>query len=175
VRRRLRHRRQPFRRDLERRHDLVRPAALLDVEEQGPGRVRGVDAVLAGQAEEHVVLRQQDAARRGEDLRLVPAEPEELRCGEARQRPVAGQLDEPLEADAPLDLGALLARALVVPEDRRSQYPVVLVEADEPMHLARKTEADLVEGQPRQDGLGRPPPVLRILLRPAGMRHRERV
>ena len=58
---------------------------------------------------------------RAYDLRLVAAQPEQLRGGEARQRAVAGQRDQPLEPDALLDLGALRRRALVVPQDRGAE------------------------------------------------------
>ena len=53
-------------------------------------------------------------------LGLVRAQPEQLRRGEAGERAVAGQLDQPLEPDPLLDLGALGGGALVVPEDRRA-------------------------------------------------------
>ena len=39
-----------------------------------------------------------------------------------------------------LDLGALRAGALVVPEDRRPQHPVGGVEQDEPVHLAGQAD-----------------------------------
>ena len=57
------------------------------------------------------------------------------------ERPVAGERDQPLEADALLDLGALGPGALVVPEDRGAEHAVALVEADEPVHLAREADA----------------------------------
>ena len=81
----------------------------------------------------------------------------------------------PLEADALLDLGALGRRALVVPEDRGAQHPVVLVERDEAVHLAGEADRGRLDAEVGQRGLGRAPPVLRILLRPAGPGDRERV
>ena len=48
-----------------------------------------------------------------------------------------------------------------------------LVEHDEAVHLAR--EADRPLRQPREHGLGGAPPVLGLLLGPAGLRRRERV
>ena len=56
------------------------------------------------------------------------------------ERAVAGQLDQPVEPDARLDLGALRAGAPVVPEDRRPQHAVVVVEHDEPVHLAGEAD-----------------------------------
>jgi hypothetical protein len=104
----------------------------------------------------------------------VPAQPEQLRRGEPGQRPVAGQLDQAAQADALLDLAALLGCAPVVPEDRGTQDAVAGVEADEAVHLA---------GQAHRVGLrqfgeylsGGADPVLRILLRPARLRGRERI
>ena len=66
---------------------------------------------------------------------LVTPEPQELRRREARERPISGELDQAVETDAILDLGALCARSLVVPEDRRAKNAVALVEADEAVHL----------------------------------------
>ncbi len=75
------------------------------------------------------------------DVGLVPAQPQQLRCGEPGQRAVAGQRDQPLEPDRALDLGALGGRALVVPEDRRAQHGAGGVERDEPVHLTRQPDA----------------------------------
>ncbi len=67
------------------------------------------------------------------------------------------------------------ARALVVPEDRRAEDVAALVEADEAVHLSREADAGGVHAEPRERCLARAPPVLGILLRPAGLRRRERV
>ena len=165
--------RQPLARDLERVEHLVAPPPVPDVEEERPGRVGRVDRELALELQADVVLRQQDVADPAVDVRLVPAEPEELRRGEARERAVARQLDQPVEPDALLDLGALRARALVVPEDRRPQHFEAAVERDEAVHLARQPDRPL--GEPREHGLRRAPPVGGILLGPPGSRRRERV
>ena len=172
---RLAHGRKPLGRDLERVQHLVRPAPPRDVEEERPGGVGRVDRPLAGQPETHVVLREHDAVDARVDLGLVPAQPQELRRGEAGERAVAGERDQALEPDALLDLGALGRRALVVPEDRRTEDLASLVEADEPVHLAREADAALRGAEPRERGLARAPPVLGILLRPAGLRRRQAV
>ena len=79
---RLAHRRQPLGRDLERREHLLAPPAAGDVEQERPGRVRGVRRQLAEEPEPDVVLRQQHVGDPLVDLRLVAPEPEQLRCGE---------------------------------------------------------------------------------------------
>ena len=79
---------------LEQLQHLGAPPAPRDVEEQRPGGVGGVDRALAGEPEADVVLREQDVRDPRVDVRLVPAQPEQLRCGEARERAVAGQLDQ---------------------------------------------------------------------------------
>ncbi len=110
-------------------------------------------------------------------VRLVPAEPQELGRGEAGERAVAGQLDQSGETEPILDLLALGRRSLVVPENRGANDPFIGVECDEPVHLTR--EADAGELASRRDlgerRLGCAPPVLRILLGPAGVRRRERI
>ena len=133
---RLEHGRQPGGRELERVEHLGRPGAAGDVEQQRPGRVGDVRRPLAGQPQPDVVLRQHDPRDPAVGVRLVPAQPEELRRREPRQRPVAGQRDQPLEPDALLDLGALGPGALVVPEDRRPHDAAGRVERDEAVHLA---------------------------------------
>ena len=99
---------------------LVAPAPLRDVEQQRARGVGDVDRALAGQLQPHVVLGQHHVRDARVVVRLVLAQPQQLRRGEAGQRAVAGQLDEPVEADALLDLRALGGGALVVPEDRRA-------------------------------------------------------
>ena len=83
------------------------------------------------------------------------AQPQQLRRREAGQRAVAGQLDEPLEADALLDLAALRRRALVVPEDRRADHLAGRVERDEAVHLAAQPDpGDVAHAERRRA----PPP-----------------
>ena len=164
---------QPSARDLERLADLLRPRARGDVEEQRAGGVGGVDRALAGEPEAHVVLGQEHVRDPGVRIGLVAPQPEQLRRGESRQGAVARQLDQASQPDARLDLGALRRSALVVPEDRGPDHVAVRVEADEPVHLPR--QADRPRGQPRQAGLRGAPPVVGILLRPAGLRRRERI
>ena len=137
------HRRQPVARHFERGEHLVAPAPVRDVEEEGSRRIRDVDRPVPGQAQAHVVLREHDPADAPVDVGLVAAQPEQLRGREARERPVAGERDEALEADALLDLCALGPGALVVPEDRRAEHAVLRVEADQAVHLAG--EADSVD------------------------------
>ena len=96
-----------------------------------------VGRTLGRQTEPDVVLRQEHVRDSPEDVRLVPAKPEQLRRGEARQRAVAGQLHEARKPDPLLDLGALELGPLVVPEDRGAQHAGLLVEDDKPVHLPR--------------------------------------
>jgi hypothetical protein len=130
---------------------------------------------LAGETQAHVVLREEHLRDPRVDLGLVLAHPEQLRRGEAPQGAVAGERNEPLEADALFDLRALLAGALVVPEDRRAEHAVVSIEADEPVHLAGEADPGRVHPEPGEGDLARADPVVRILLAPARVRRRERV
>ena len=83
----------------------------------------------------------QEAANPIAILRLVVADPENLRGRETRQRRIRRDLDEALAADALRDFLAFLARALVAPYDGRADDLVLLVEHDEAMHLPREADA----------------------------------
>ena len=87
---RLEQPRQPGAVELERVEHLVAPAPPRDVEQQRARRVGHVDRVLAAQPQPHVVLRQHDPRDPRVVLRLVAAQPQQLRRGEAGQRAVAG-------------------------------------------------------------------------------------
>ena len=78
---------------------LVAPAPLRHVEQQRARGVGDVDRPLAGELEPHVVLGQHHVRDPGVVVRLVLAQPQQLGRGEAGQRAVAGELDEPVEAD----------------------------------------------------------------------------
>src|SRR6266550_5765719 len=106
-------------------------------------------------------------------LGLVPTQPEQLRRRETGQRSIPCQLEELGKAYARLDFPALGGGALVVPKDRGAQHALLVVEDDESVHLPRQPDRPF--GQPAQDVLGSPPPVLWLLLRPAGMWPREQV
>ena len=118
--RRLEHSRHPGLGHVQRLQDGGREVAAGDVEQQRPGRVGHVDRLLAAEPQPHVILGQQHVADARVHLWLVRAQPQQLGRGEPGQGAVAGQRDQALEPDAPLDLGALGRRALVVPEDRRA-------------------------------------------------------
>src|SRR5579864_9837001 len=106
---------------------------------------------------------------------LMVPRPQQLRCGEARQRGVAGQRDQPFPANPASDLLALRRGALVVPPYGGAQRSTVLVEQREAVHLARQSDRHHVTfggaGRPesRADGHARAtPPGIRILLGPSG-------
>jgi hypothetical protein len=71
------------------------------------------------------------------DVRLVVADPHELRRGEPRQRIVAGDRDEPLGADGTPDGVALGAGPLVVPQDRGTQHVAARIEQHGAVHSGR--------------------------------------
>ena len=153
--------------------DLGRPVAGGQVEEHRPRAVGLVHRVVAGEAEPDVVLRQQDVGDPRPDVRLVVADPDELGGGEAGERVVAGDRDEPLRADDLADQVALGAGPLVVPEDRRPEDLVGGVEEDGAVHLAGEADGDdVVAGDARvgEDGPDRGdravPPQARVLLAP---------
>ena len=131
--------------------------------------------MLSEQTEPNVVLRQQDRFDPRVHVRLVPPEPEHLRRGEAGERPVPGELDQPLEPDARLDLRTLRGGALIVPENRRPEHAVGSVERYEPVHLTRQPDCDGYDTQLLERSFCTSPPVLGVLLDPSRLRHRQRI
>jgi hypothetical protein len=106
----------------------------------------------------------------------VTAQPQQLRRREAGQRAVAGAGDQLGEPDPLLDLGALLSRPAVVPQDGGADHAAGRVERHEPVHLpAQPDPGDVGDAERGEHLLGRVPPVLGVLLRPAGPRRRERI
>ena len=106
-------------------------------------------------------------------LGLVRAQPEQLRRREPGQRAVAGQRDQPLEADPPLDLRALGGRALVVPEDRGRRTRSAASSTTSPCIWPEKP--DRPSGSRARHACAARHQSSGILLRPARLRRRERV
>ncbi len=155
---------------------IVRPVPRADVEPERARGVRHLRHMVPGQPQPHIVLGQEHRVDIGKDVGLVLAQPRDLRRGEARHRDVAGDLAG--AGKRRLDLGALRLRAAIVPEDRRPQHLVVMVEADRAVHLARQPDPaqplqPVLAGDRADRALDRAPPVLRLLLGPAGMRPRH--
>src|SRR4051794_33936459 len=131
--------------------------------------------MLARQAQPDVVLRKQHVTDPCVVLGLVPAEPEQLRRGESRERPVAGRRDEAVETDALLQLAALLDRALVVPEQRRSKGTLVGAQRNEAVHLTGEPEPERLDVERHQRLRGCSDPLVGILLGPTRSRRGELV
>src|SRR5215203_1557704 len=107
-------------------------------------------------------------------LGLVPANPQQLGRREAGQRTVAGELDQAVQPYEGLDLLAFGAGALVVPQDRGADHRIGGVERHQSVHLPREPDSrHLTVHEPVERYLRCAPPVLRVLLGPARVRHRE--
>ena len=154
--------------------DLGRPVARGEVEQDRAGAVGLVDGVLAGQAQPQVVLGQQDVGGPRPHVGLVVADPDELRGGEAGQGVVAGDRDQPLRPDRGADRVALGRGPLVVPEDRRPEHAVGVVEQHQPVHLAGQPDRDDVVARHarRRPGPTRSPPRRRPTRLPGPARSR---
>ena len=168
--RRLQRRRKPAGGHLERVQELFAPVPGGHVEEQGPGGVGHVGGVLAREPQTHVVLGQADARD--------PAVRARASCARSQSslgavNPVRARLPvssiKPLEPEPALDLRALGSGALVVPEDGGAERPVLRIQTDQAVHLARETYGQRLALQARERALRRAPPHLGVLLRPAGL------
>ena len=110
---------------------------------------------------------------------MIP-EPQNFRQRESFERRVACEVSQSLfPADTRLDLSTLGGRSPVAPEKCRPNYRAVAIEEHRGVHLAGNTHAsdsairnacsDFSNGRD-----ARAPPVIRVLLRPPGVRCRKR-
>jgi len=139
-----------------------------------------IDGEFAGEPVAHIILGAHDVLDLCEDLRLMRLDPEQLGQGEVGQRRVAGQLDQLFIADLLVQPVALRLGARVAPDQRRAQHSAIFVQHHGTVHLAGEAEGGdcLARFRRGLDGsanrlLRGPPPVFRVLLRPAGMRRLE--
>ena len=153
---------------------------MLHVKQQhagGVGVIAGVDArELVGQ----VVLREHDLCDLFEVFRLVFAHPEELRGGEAREGNVGRQRGQLVFADDVIEIVDFFGRASVVPQNRRTDDVVGCIQRDKAVHLAAGADARdqfCVKAAQQLGNTGHncAPPVLGLLLRPAGVWEDERI
>ena len=173
--RRLEHGRQPVERDLELAAHLFRPAPLRDVEEERPRRVGGVGQRARRAAGSR---RSPSGAARARSGRRSSGscspQPEQLRCGEARERTVAGQLRSG-------------ARGRSAPRSRRTAPPVrwsfQSIAGRRTASSPPSTTSPCIcperpsspSGSAARQARAARHPVLGVLLGPAGLRRRERV
>ena len=140
-----------------------------DVEEQRPGRIGDVGRELAGEPQANVVLRQEHVR----DPRVESGSCRRSQSSFGAVKPGSARLPvssiSRCEPDALLDLVALGAGALVVPEDRRPQDPSLRVEGDEAVHLPGEADPAPRRHRAGRGRLGGAPPVLGVLLGPAGL------
>ena len=153
---------------------------MLHVKQQhagGVGVIAGVDArELVGQ----VVLREHDLCDLFEVFWLVFAHPEKLWRGEAREGNVGRQRGELVLADGIVEIVDLLEGTAVIPQNRRADDVVGFIQRDKAVHLAAGADARnfvciKASQQLGDTGHDRAPPVLGLLLRPAGVREDERI
>ena len=76
-----------------------------------------------------------------EVIRLIFFHPENLRCGKACKCNVCGILGEFFFSDYGVQIIGLFCGTAVVPEDRRADDVIVLIQDDKAMHLAAEADA----------------------------------
>ena len=157
---------------------FLRPALVLDIQKQhtrSVGIITGVDASeLVGQ----IVLREHDLCDSPEVLRLIFAHPEELWRGEAREGDVGRQRGELVLADGIVEIVDLLEGTAVIPQNRRADDVIGCIQRNKAVHLpagadARDQFCVKAAQQLRNTHHDCVPPVLGLLLRPAGLREAE--
>src|SRR5579875_931974 len=155
------------------------------IEQTGPGGVRDLHCRDAGEQKANVIFGQEHEPRLRVYLRLVIAYPQQLWRGEAGQRRITDILDKLARADLLGDPAALCVAALVGPDDTGTQNAILAIQQHNTVHLAGEAHPAHIRSvhaeasrrhQARANGRrGRLPPVVGILLRPAGLRMKERI
>ena len=166
--------RHVFAREASGRQHALGPVAFGHVQPQGAGGVGHVGDAVARQAQRHVILRQQDFTDGAKQRRLVLLQPQQLGRREAGHGLVAR--DGARLGHQRFEFDTLGKGARIVPQNGRAQHVLLLVEQRGAMHLARQRDAaqagkrhwlGAADGRDHvQRGV---PPVLRVLLGPAGM------
>jgi hypothetical protein len=147
------------------------------IQKESTGSVSHVRSALTREPEADVVLREQNVADALPVVRLVFANPEDFCKSEVWQRRVAGELNQPLQAESFREIAALFFGAHVAPDECGTNDASVFVQKNGPVHLAGKADAGYilaVEIRARKrfanGKAGCPPPVVRMLLGPADLR-----
>ena len=172
--------REALRRHADRLAEQLRPRVALELAQREQRGVLSVERQLAGQTQHDEPGRLDVHTRAREKVGLVLAEPEQLRRDEVRVDPVAGDAAHGLLADRLTQARALGLRAPVHPDQRRSQRVPALVEREQRRRL--RADADGCDVAPSRLGeraadcaTGGAPPVLGVLLHPAGAWKARRV
>src|SRR5205823_10856701 len=131
---------------IDRGEDLVAVPARADVEVRGARGIAGLGDELPGQPEIQVVVRQTHSRRTRVRVRIVRDEPRDLRRGVTREDEIADQLQY---AAGPTELShelvALQGGRRIVPELRRSDRTIALVQAHQPVLLPGNTDTPDLE------------------------------
>ena len=161
---------------------FVRPAAVRDVQKLHPRRVGYLRRQLAREHIPDVVLGQEDVPALFVYFRLMVADPEDLGRGEAGQRRVGRNRNQPVVSQALGDLLALGGGALIAPDDGAAEHLAPFVQHHQAVHLPGEADARNGAGrhaafrQHRADPFHRRvPPVGRFLLGIAVLRLIQRV
>ena len=127
-----------------------------------------------------VILGQHDFADARKLVRFILPHPEDLGSGKAGECDIGGSLAEHIPADLFIQIIDLLLRSSVIPENRRTDHFILIVQHHKAVHLSAGADAGylrcvLTLQKLRNAFQNRFFPVLRILLGPAGMREKERI
>ena len=118
-----------------------RPALMPHIQQQQTRGIGIIRAESTAHPECQVILGQHDAADPGKILRLMPADPEDFGGGKARERNIGRIFGELFSADHFVQIIRFFRRAVVVPQNGRTDHTVRFIQNDQAMHLPAKTDA----------------------------------
>ena len=136
--------------------------------------------MCTGQLVSNIILRQHDLSDPCEILRFVFLYPEKLRCRKSGKCDIRRILGKLVLADLIVQVIHLLLCTSIIPQDRRADHLVILIQNNQTMHLTAKADTANLGSinstkQLLQTITYRTPPVLRLLLRPARLREIQRI
>lgn len=172
--------RQPFPPHGKRPAHFLGILPCLDVIQAAAGHVGDVGDQPAGQAVDEVVLGKQHPADFPIVLRFMLLHPENLRRKKGRENDICRMPEHGFQPKRRGHPFRLRRAALVIPQNRRTDYLPPFVQHNQRSHHARNRQAGhlapLSPGQHVADtGTRRLIPVLRVLLRPARPGYTERI
>ena len=156
--------------------NLPAPPETSGVIHEGRRRIGRFRRELTCQAIAHEVLREQHGREARERLRLVIAQPQNLRQRKALERGIRCEISQAhFATDALRDLPAFGGGPAVAPEECRPNHLAVRVEKDRRVHLPRDANRGHARAWCRGEHASnrsdaRLPPRLRILFRPSRLR-----
>ena len=119
---------------------FLRPTAIFYIKQQHTGCIRYICTVYAGQTICQIVLRQHNLRDPCKILRLIFLYPQNLRSRKAGKCNVCSIFGKCLFSNHLVQVRGLLCRPAIIPEDRRANHLILVIQNNQSMHLSSKAD-----------------------------------